>query len=145
MAVKEFMESEVAIAVMATAAIFSPRVRRVLRRGAVYGLAGVLKVGDALAVATRDIQLASVSAGTTPQDATLQTEASPEGSTPTPAAVLRRGVVSGLAKAIIVGDAVSAAAHDLRRDVQQAAHDATVQAQTSTVESSAPAEGKPDA
>lgn len=47
MALDDYVESEVAIAVAATAAIFSPRVRGVLRQGAVYGVAGLLVVGDA--------------------------------------------------------------------------------------------------
>ncbi len=48
MAVEDFLESEVAVAVAATAAIFSPPVRKVLRRGAVYGLAGLLIARDAM-------------------------------------------------------------------------------------------------
>ncbi len=53
MALDDFLESEVAVAVAATAAVLSPRVRGVLRRGAVYGLAGALIAGDAVASATR--------------------------------------------------------------------------------------------
>lgn len=49
MDVENFAESEVAIAVAATAAVLSPRVRGVLRRGAVYGVAGALIAGDAAA------------------------------------------------------------------------------------------------
>lgn len=46
MALDDFAESEVAIAVAATAAVLSPQVRGALRKGAVYGLAGVLTAGD---------------------------------------------------------------------------------------------------
>ena len=46
MALQDFLDSEVAVAVAATAALASPRVRGVLRRGAVYGLAGLMTVGD---------------------------------------------------------------------------------------------------
>ena len=46
MALEDFLDSEVAVAVAATAALASPRVRGVLRRGAVYGLAGLLTAGD---------------------------------------------------------------------------------------------------
>jgi nucleoside phosphorylase len=46
MALEDYLESEVAIAVAATAAVLSPRVRRVLRRGAVYGVVGALKATD---------------------------------------------------------------------------------------------------
>src|SRR2546423_1118082 len=41
MALQDFLDSEVAVAVAATAALASPPVRGVLRRGAVYGLAGL--------------------------------------------------------------------------------------------------------
>jgi hypothetical protein len=40
------LERQVAIAAAATAAALSPEVRDALRKGAVYGLAGVLKAGD---------------------------------------------------------------------------------------------------
>jgi hypothetical protein len=39
-------DSETALAAGVTAAILSPRVRAVMRRGAVYGVAGVLKASD---------------------------------------------------------------------------------------------------
>jgi hypothetical protein len=44
---EDILEPKVAVAVAATAAVLSPPVRNVLRRGAVYGLAGVLLAGDA--------------------------------------------------------------------------------------------------
>ena len=53
MALDDFLESEVAIAVGATAAVLSPRVRGLLRSGAVYGLAGALIAGDAVASVAR--------------------------------------------------------------------------------------------
>lgn len=40
------IEREVGIAVAATAATMSPKVRDVMRRGAVYGLAGAMRAGD---------------------------------------------------------------------------------------------------
>lgn len=40
------IDREVGVAVAATTALLSPRAREVARKGAVYGLAGVLKVGD---------------------------------------------------------------------------------------------------
>ena len=49
MAIEEYLESEVAVAVVATAVALTPRARRVLRRGVVYGLAGALIAGDAIA------------------------------------------------------------------------------------------------
>lgn len=53
MELEDFVDSEVAVAVAATAAVLSPRVRRVLRRGAVYGVAGALIAGDAAASVAR--------------------------------------------------------------------------------------------
>jgi hypothetical protein len=43
-----FLEPEVAVAVVVTAALSSKRARKVMRTGAVYGIAGLLKAGDAL-------------------------------------------------------------------------------------------------
>jgi nucleoside phosphorylase len=40
------IERQVAIAAAATAAALSPEAREALRKGAVYGVAGVLKAGD---------------------------------------------------------------------------------------------------
>jgi hypothetical protein len=53
MGLDDFFESEVAIAAGVTAALFSPRVRNVVRRGAVLGLAGVMTAGDAVVGAAR--------------------------------------------------------------------------------------------
>ena len=47
MAVDDFLEPEVGVAVAITAALASPKVRGLLRKGAVYSLAGVLVAGDA--------------------------------------------------------------------------------------------------
>ena len=69
MALEDYMESEVAIAVAATAAIFSPPVRRVLRRGAVYGLAGLMMAGDAIATAARGVATGAQQAATSAANA----------------------------------------------------------------------------
>ncbi|GAC1451142.1 MAG: hypothetical protein PVSMB4_10780 [Ktedonobacterales bacterium] len=55
MELEDFLQSEVAIAAAASAVIFSPQVRGVLRRGAVYGLAGALMAGDALSTFARGV------------------------------------------------------------------------------------------
>jgi hypothetical protein len=55
MALEDYAEPEVLIAVAVTAAVASPPVRRVLRRGLVYGLAGLLTVGDKLGSAARGL------------------------------------------------------------------------------------------
>lgn len=55
MAMDDFLEPEVAIAVAVTAAVASPPVRKVLRRGLVCGLAGLLTAGDKIAGAAREI------------------------------------------------------------------------------------------
>jgi hypothetical protein len=48
MALDDYVEPEVAVAVAATAAVLSPRVRGWLRRSAVYAVAGALMAGDAV-------------------------------------------------------------------------------------------------
>lgn len=82
MAVEDFLESEVAIAVAATAAAISPPVRKVLRRGAVLGLAGILTAGDAVASFARGVgtgvQAATATATNAVQQATTQPETGAE-------------------------------------------------------------------
>lgn len=46
MKLEKHLRPELAVAVAATAAICSPRARKALRRGVVYGVAGLLKAGD---------------------------------------------------------------------------------------------------
>lgn len=46
MALDDYLEPEVAIAVAITAAVASPPVRKAVRKGAVYGLAGLMMLGD---------------------------------------------------------------------------------------------------
>ena len=55
MALEDFTDPEVAIVAAVAAAVFSPKVRGWLRRGAVYSMAGVLVAGDAISSAARDI------------------------------------------------------------------------------------------
>jgi hypothetical protein len=55
MALDDYLEPEVAIAVAVTAAVASPPVRKVLRRGLVYGLAGLMVAGDKIAGTAREI------------------------------------------------------------------------------------------
>ena len=73
MALDEYLESEVAIAIAATAVALSPRARRLVRRGAVYGLAGSLMARDAIASfargAARGAQQAAASAAPAAADA----------------------------------------------------------------------------
>ena len=49
MALDDFMEPEVAVAVAITAAVAAPPVRKALRKGAVYGLAGLMIARDKMA------------------------------------------------------------------------------------------------
>jgi hypothetical protein len=46
MALDDFLEPEVGVAVLVTAAVASPRARKVMRTGLVYGLAGLLMAGE---------------------------------------------------------------------------------------------------
>lgn len=47
------LDTEVGVAVAATAAVLSPRTRGAMRKGAAYGLAGALKAGDVVVSTTR--------------------------------------------------------------------------------------------
>jgi hypothetical protein len=55
MDLEDFLEPEIAIVAAVTATVFSPRARNLLRRGAVYGLAGALIAGDAVTSFARNI------------------------------------------------------------------------------------------
>jgi hypothetical protein len=55
MALDDWLESEVAVAVAATTVVLSPKARRMVRRGAVYAVAGALKGGDLVAAAARGL------------------------------------------------------------------------------------------
>ncbi len=48
MALEDYLEPEVAVTAAVAAAVFSPQVRGLLRRGLVLATAGVLMAGDAL-------------------------------------------------------------------------------------------------
>jgi hypothetical protein len=69
MDVDDFKSPEVGIAAATTALVLSPAARRLLRKGAVYGVAGVLLAGEALLAAgrgaTRGYRTAVGSAGET--------------------------------------------------------------------------------
>ncbi|HZG68915.1 MAG TPA: hypothetical protein VEZ12_19415 [Herpetosiphonaceae bacterium] len=81
MAVDDFLEPEVGVAVAATAVIASPRVRGWLRQGLVYGLAAMLIAGDAIAAAARGVergaQEVAATATNAVQDVAEETPASP--------------------------------------------------------------------
>lgn len=53
MGLDDYMDRETGIIAAATAAAVSPRARHLFRRGAVYGLAGVLRAGDVAAATAR--------------------------------------------------------------------------------------------
>ena len=55
MALDDFLDPEVGIAVAATALVASPPVRNVVRRGLVYGLATMMRAGDAVSTAARGV------------------------------------------------------------------------------------------
>lgn len=53
MGLDDLMSTESAVVAATTAAVFSPRTRETMRRGAVLGVAGVLKLGDVVTGAAR--------------------------------------------------------------------------------------------
>lgn len=86
MAFDDFAEPEVAATAVVTAAIFSPKARKLLRKGTVYGLAGALIVGDTVSSFSKSVvhgfQKGRSSATNTPQGngqaATIHQQASTE-------------------------------------------------------------------
>jgi hypothetical protein len=75
---EDFFQPEVAITAVVAAAIFSPRGRRLIRRGLVYGTAGALMAGDAVASFARSVgqgfQQAGASVAQTAQNAANQVQ-----------------------------------------------------------------------
>jgi hypothetical protein len=55
MGLEDYMEAPVGVAVAATAVLLSPRVRNVVRRGVVYGVAGAMRAADAATSAARTV------------------------------------------------------------------------------------------
>jgi hypothetical protein len=61
------IEGDVVAAAAATAAVLSPRARKLARKGAVFGIAGALKAGDVVASAARGVVRGAQSAMSTQQ------------------------------------------------------------------------------
>ena len=53
MGIDDYVNAETGLLTAATAAAVSPRARELLRRGAVYGIAGAMRAGDVVAAAAR--------------------------------------------------------------------------------------------
>ena len=132
MAVEDFLESEVAVAVAVTAAVLSPRVRGVLRRGLVYGVAGVLKAGDAL---SSTVQSAAVAA----QQAADSTATADTGAPRQAMMGAEAGAMVGMA-----GNAISAVARGAMSAAQQAATSVVQTVQEVTEEARVGMEGRRD-
>ncbi len=69
MALEDYLEPEVAVTAVVVAAVFSPSARKIIRRGAVYGLAGILVAGDALASAGKSVGRGVQAAGAAASEA----------------------------------------------------------------------------
>ena len=132
MAVEDFMESEVAVAVAVTAAVLSPRVRGVLRRGLVYGVAGVLNAGDARSSAVQSAAAAAQQAA----------DSTATAGTPVP----RQSMMGAEAGAMVgvAGNAISAVARGAMSAAQQAAVSVVQTVQEVTEEARAGMEGGRD-
>jgi hypothetical protein len=85
MALDDYLEPEVAIAVAVTAAVASPPVRKAVRRGLVYGLAGLLMAKDKITAVGQNVaqgarQMAA-SAGNGSHQAAGESAAATQGAT----------------------------------------------------------------
>lgn len=85
--------ARVGAAVALTAALFSPRIRGMLRRGAVHGLAGVLTAGDVLASFAHGLSRGMQQSAVPLADPSL--DASPEPPAPPAAAPSATGAPRG--------------------------------------------------
>ena len=68
----DFLEPEVGIAVVVTAAVASPRVRKTIRQGLVYGLAGLLMASDKIKSAASGVAQKAREVATTPHGGTQE-------------------------------------------------------------------------
>jgi hypothetical protein len=75
---EDYLEPEIAVTAAVTAVLFSPRGRQILRRGAVYSIAGVMIAGDAIASFARNIGQGFKQTGTETQEGALP-EGAPQG------------------------------------------------------------------
>ena len=73
MALEDYLEPEVAVTAAVTAAVFSPTARKIIRKGAVYGMAGVLIAGDAISSFVRSVGQGVQQAGTSTAQAAQNT------------------------------------------------------------------------
>lgn len=100
-------------------------VRRALRRGVVYGVAGVLTAADAVASAARGVASVPRGVSSPESDRAGQTgeamAAGSEGGGQAVGVALRRGAVYGLAKMIVAGRGVRRAADGIIRDATERA------------------------
>jgi hypothetical protein len=73
MALEDYMEPEIAVTAAVTAAVLSPQGRTVIRRSAVYGLAGIIATGDAIASFSQNVRHGIQKASTAAVQATRRT------------------------------------------------------------------------
>jgi len=87
MALEDYLEPEVAVTAVVTAAVFSPKARSWIRRGLVYGTAGILIAGDALTSFARNVgqgvQQAGAAAANTAQNVADQAKTTATSATET--------------------------------------------------------------
>jgi hypothetical protein len=79
MELEDYLEPEIAVTAAVTAAVFSPRGRQFLRRGAVYGIAGVLIAGDAITSFVRNIGQGLRQVGASASEGPSSPEETPQG------------------------------------------------------------------
>lgn len=56
MAFEDFVEPEIAVTAAVTAALCSPRARKIMRKGMVYGVAGILTAGNVVTAFARSVR-----------------------------------------------------------------------------------------
>ena len=79
MELEDYLEPEIAVTAAVTAALFSPRGRQILRRGAVYSIAGVMIAGDAIASFARSIGQGFKQMGAAAPEGAASPQGAPQG------------------------------------------------------------------
>ena len=123
MALEDFMEPEVGVAVAVTAAVASPQVRNVLRRGAVYGLAGLLMAGDAVSSLAQGVKRGAQKAASEASEAASPEILNADGQTASPESPVAAGKYASVtAEEPVAESAVSA---DEKTETAPAGHKRT--------------------
>jgi len=91
---EDFVEPEIAVTAVLTAALFSPRARKIIRKGMVYGMASILTAGDVATAFGRSVRQGVKQAEEAPREATHPMKEAVTSAKPETAATAQRKIVT---------------------------------------------------